>query len=195
MKKNLILSLLVLVTSTIHAAPRKISSQDQYSPLCIDLARRIVTDKVGFYQSVKNKKIMYSKRATASIQSIKFETIPQVVNHKVDKKVISLILKSNKDKKAAKNFTQKIEAEDKLINGITKLMKQEGKPFMNHCVSLYNAAEKKCNVYISKDFNKFTQCLSSITSENGPSVSKFVPYVSYKNKARMIASKSKLNRY
>jgi hypothetical protein len=189
MKKGLILTTLVIMVNVAFAAPQKMSAQDQYAPLCIDLARRIVTDKVGFYQSVKKSQL--KTRKTASASKLKFEQLPHVVNHKTDKKVISLILKSIQDKKAAKNFTQKLDAEDNLIQGIAKLMKFEGKPFMNHCVSLYNAAEKKCNAFISKDFNKFTSCLSSITSENSVHVSKFVPYVNFKNKSRQIASKSK----
>ncbi len=186
MKKSLILISLFLITSTTIAAPRKISSQDQYSPLCHDLARRIVTDKVSYYQSAKKNKL--SKRSTASANILRFESLPQVVSHKTDKKVIALILKSIKDKRAARNFTQKIEAEDNLIHGIARVMQNEGKSFMNHCVSLYNAAEKKCNAYISKDFNKFTNCLSTITSENSVHVSKFVPYVQFKNKNRVLAS-------
>lgn len=178
--------LAICLTSSISfAAPRKISSQDQYSPLCIDLARRIVTGKVSYYQNFKrNSKL--AKRSTAS--SVRFESFPQVVSHPVDKKVIKLILSSIQDKKRAKNFTQKLDAEDKLINGIAKVMNQEGKPFMNQCVNLYQQAEKKCNAYISKDFNKFTQCLSTITSEESLAVARFVPFVSYKHKARSLAS-------
>lgn len=187
MKKfNCIMILAICLTSSISfAAPRKISSQDQYSPLCIDLARRIVTGKVSYYQNFKrNSKL--AKRSTAS--SVRFESFPQVVSHPVDKKVIKLILSSIQDKKRAKNFTQKLDAEDKLINGIAKVMNQEGKPFMNQCVNLYQQAEKKCNAYISKDFNKFTQCLSTITSEESLAVARFVPFVSYKHKARSLAS-------
>ncbi len=166
----LMLITICLSTAVSFAAPRKISSQDQYSPLCIDLARRIVTGKVAYYQNFKKSQKL-SKRSTAS--TVKFESFPQVVSHPVDKKVISLILKSVNDKKRAKNFTQKLDAEDKLINSIARLMKTEGKPFMNRCVSLYQQAEKQCNAYISKDFNKFTQCLSTITSEESMAVSRF----------------------
>lgn len=189
---NLLMIVTICLSSSLSiAAPRKISSQDQYSPLCIDLARRIVTGKVSYYQSYK-KQQRNSKRSTAS--AVRFESFPQVVSHPVDKKVISLILKSVQDKKRAKNFTQKLDAEDKLINGIARVMNQEAKPFMNRCVSLYKQAEKQCNTYISKDFNKFTQCLSTITGEESLAVSKFVPFVNYKHKARSLASSSKPRR-
>lgn len=178
---------LLLSTDYSYAIQRKMNSQDQYSPLCIDFARRIITDKVAFYQSIKKNNLR--KRSTAS--EIKFNRLPYVVNHHADKKVISLILKSIKDKRNAKNFTQKIDAEDKLINGIARVMKQDGKVFMNSCVNLYAQAEKKCNSLISKDFNKYTTCLSSMTNEQSPVVSKFVPFINYKQKTRSVASNNR----
>lgn len=181
------LSISIANSSATFAAPRIQNSQDQHSPLCIDLARRIITTKVSYYQNFKKNKKSF--RNTAS--TMKFESLPPVVSPRVDKKVISLILQSHKEKKMAKNFTQKLNAEDRLISNMSKVMKTEGKNFMNQCVNLYKSAEQKCDAYISKDFNKFTNCLSTITNEQGLAVSKFVPFVNYTIKARSVASRQK----
>ena len=181
-----LLSLLVIVNSTYSVAKAS-NTQEQYVPLCVDLARRVITDKVGFYQKYKKVKMQNGLRATAS--KLNFSDFPQVVSSKVDGKMIQIIISSIKAKKLAKNFTQKIEAEDKLINGLTKVLNTDAKPFLNSCVGLYKVVEKKCNAFMSKDFNKYTTCLSSLTSDKAPHVAKFIPFLSYKQKLRSVASK------
>lgn len=191
MKTVSLLSIListVFLTSSTFAAPGKTNYSDQYVPLCVDLARRVVTDKVAHYQSAKKNALM-KNRSTAS--NISFSKFPNVINQKVDQKLIKLILLSLKAKKSAKNFTQKLDAEDKLITNLSSLLKKEAKPFLQNCFNAYKNAEVKCNKFMGANFNKYTQCVSSITGDKSQTLSKFIPYLSYKQKMRSVASNYK----
>jgi len=190
--KNVTLILMLLII-LIHQKSFSITPQaDQFRPLCVDLARRLVTEKVKIHAH-HQKRDKKNLRTTASKKQISFQQIPIVISSNSDIKMAKLILQSARSKKEAKTFKEKLQAEDKLFSGIGLVLSDDqGENFLSQCSEHLVQSQKKCEKFIGKDFAKFNSCLSQSTSDDSIKLTRFIPFVAYKLKSRELASKNRV---
>lgn len=182
-----------ILSMNAQAMNSKLKNQ-QYQPLCVDLARRIMMEKISFYKNylrlVQIKSMKSSARySDQSRARKKFNDFPAIISSSVDLQMVKYILASDKVKTQARGFDKKLAAEENLINHLNNLLTQQGTQYLNSCIQHFAVSEKKCSGFIAKNFNQYNSCVNDLTSERSENVVALIPFLSYKNKLRNLASR------
>ncbi|MDH4467084.1 MAG: hypothetical protein QE271_03430 [Bacteriovoracaceae bacterium] len=172
--------LMISIMNLIHSVP---SLANEYRPLCVDLGRRMVQEKMTAYYKL-NK--MIDRNIANNKNSFDFKSLPSVVSKNLDFSIAKILVQNNKDQLKAQNFDQKMELEEKLILRIQKqLASQEGEKFLNSCENLYVAASKHCaQKFGAKTPSKNAQCVQQYVGVQSPFLQKIVPFATFASKMR-----------
>ena len=174
-------TLAFLVVSIMNLIQSSQALSSEYRPLCVDLGRRMVQEKMTAYYKL-NK--MIDRNIANSKNSFDFKSLPVVVSKNLDFSIAKILVQNNKDQLKSQSFNQKMELEEKLISRIQKqLASQEGEKFLSNCENLYVAASKHCTYkFGAKTPSKNAQCVQQYVSIQSPFLQKIVPFATFASK-------------
>ena len=170
-----------LIVSIMNLIPLASAFGFEYRPLCVDLGRRMVQEKMTAYYKLNS---LIDRKIANSNNSFDFKSLPTVVSKKLDFSIAKILVQNNKDQLKAQNFNQKMELEEKLIMRIQKQMSStEGEKFLNSCENLYVAASKHCTKkFGAKTPSKNAQCVQQYVGIQSPFLQKIVPFATFASK-------------